>query len=82
MKRIIIDHRSREKVSDLTIYKFELFDAWGGFVHSIEVLSNNTVLAVQGEGFGIKRPLPPVAVTEETVNRIVEAIGNNRMVLT
>ncbi len=82
MRRIIIDNKTGEKVSDLTIYKFELFDAWGGIVHSVEVRSDNTVCIVQGEGFGIKNSLPPVAVSEKTVNRIVEIIDNNRKVLT
>lgn len=81
MKRIFIDNKTGEKVSDLTIYKFELFDAWGDTIHKVEVLSNNSVITTKGYLGGEEEHFP-VAVTEETVSRIKEIIYDNRRVLT
>ncbi len=81
MKRLIIDYKTGEKINDLTIYKFELFDAWGETVHKVEVLSNNSIITTKGYLGGEEENLP-VAVTEETISKIKEIIYNNRRVLT
>lgn len=71
--------RRNNKVN--SIFRFELFDAWGGTVHKVDVLSNNTVITTNGY-FGGENVNNPVTVTEDTISRIKEIIEKNNRILT
>lgn len=65
---------AKERTRD--IYRYTLRDAWGCPRHGFRVLDNNTVIVGTGL-LGAWNEELPVAITEETVNRIRQAIQDN-----